>query len=165
MGKQVNYKMSLKPEGYEKYSAGSYMKFNQAPSNIGESKAYPIRIMEKPITGYVYWEDSAGNVRPRGSDASTGDKPRRMRASEDFSREQISAMKMFFAMVVYNYEYEKIQVLDITQTGIMNGLDGLYDSKAWGDMSDYDIHIIQTKTGPEKKNVEYNADYFTLTEA
>ena len=51
---------------------------------------------------------------------------------------------------------EKVQILEIKQIGIMNALDALYDSKAWGDVTGYDIVITKTKTGPEPMNVEYS---------
>lgn len=140
--------MSFKPEGHEKFSVSNYMKF--------EEGANKFRVLREPITGYVYWEDANGEVVPRGKLGGEGAKPIRMRPNGDFSNEQISAMKMFAAMVVYNYNAGKVQILDITQMKIMNALDALLDSPSWGDVVDYDIVVTKTKTGPLPMDVEYS---------
>ncbi len=148
--------MSFKPEGHEKYTVGPYMKFNTGPTTVGKQKSYKIRILSESITGYEYWIDASGNIVPRNERAGEGGSPVRLRADAEFTREQISAMKMFAAMVVYNYEFEKVQILEVKQSKILNGLNALLDSSSWGDVQDYDINIVKSKTGPEDMNVEYS---------
>lgn len=141
--------MSFRPEGHERYTVSNYLKF--------EEGANKIRILKEPINGYEYWVFADGQIVPRGTLAGKGGKPIRMRGDAGpFSQEQISAMKMFAAMVVWNYNAEKVQILQLTQSSIMNALDGLYDSKAWGNITGYDIVINKKKTGPEPMNVEYS---------
>jgi len=137
----------FRPEGHEKYTTSDYMKLED-----GDNK---IRILEDPIVGYEYWEFPDGKIVPKGVLGGPGSKPVRMRESEKFSNAQIAAMKMFTAMVVWNYQLEKVQILELTQTKIMSALDMLYDNKAWGDLKDYPIVIKREKTGPDPMNVAY----------
>ncbi len=139
--------MSFRPKGHEKYSVGPYTKFEE-----GENK---FRILREPITGYEYWVDANGQIVERGKMSGEGGKPMRLKEDAKFTNEQIGAMKMFAAMVVWNYKAEKIQILQVKQVKIMNALDGLYDSKDWGDVTDYDIAITKEKTGPKPIDVEY----------
>jgi len=140
--------MSFRPEGHEKFTASNYMKFEDGPNKI--------RILSEPVNGYVYWVSADGKIVPRNTLSGPGGKPVRLRFNAKFSHEQISAMRMFAAMVVWNYNIEKVQVLEVKQSSIMYALDGLYDSKAWGDVTGYDIVITRTRTGPKPKDVEYS---------
>jgi hypothetical protein len=64
-----------------------------------------------------------------------------------------SKIKHFWAFVVYNYDAKQIQILEVTQKSIMNGIKALVDNVKWGDPKRYDITI--TRTG-EKLNTEYS---------
>ena len=138
----------FKPEGYDKAMVGNYMKFQD-----GENK---IRILEQPIAGYVYWTDSAGNIVPRGKMAGEGGKPIRAKQYDDFDMEMRNSMKGFAAMVVWNYQVGKVQILEIKQSGIMASLEALAFSKSWGDITSFDIVVTRTRTGPNPMDVEYS---------
>jgi len=136
------------PKDFDKAMVGNYMKFQEGQNTI--------RILREPITGYVYWEDSNGNIVPKNKMAGEGGKPMRTRDFEEISLEARSAMKGFAAMIVWNYQMSKIQILEVKQVGIINSLEALVKSKSWGDVTSFDIIITKTKTGPNPTDVEYS---------
>lgn len=147
--------MSFIPKDYDKATAGNYMKFEKGGA-IGVPVPHKVRILQESILGYEYWVDKVGNVVPRGEMAGEGGKPIRAERYDGFEMEQRNAMKGFAAMVVWNYKAEKIQILQIKQSKIMNGLEALENSESWGDVKKYDIVINRIKTGAETKNVDYS---------
>lgn len=136
------------PDKFAESQVGNYMKFEE-----GENR---IRILEKPITGYVYWEDAEGNLVPKNEMAGKGGKPVRVKSWEGLTNAQRGAMKGFAAMVVWNYKAEKVQILEVKQVGIMNALEALSLSKSWGDVTSFDIVITKTRTGINPTDVEYS---------
>lgn len=122
------------PNDYEvPSSGGNYMKFEQ-----GDNK---LRILSTPIMGWEYWEDR---------------KPLRRHMNNPFSTIEVENpedVKHFWAMVVYNYQSEKVQVLEITQKGIQKTLKALAGDEDWGSpVQTYDI--VVNKTG-EKMETKY----------
>ena len=136
------------PDKFAESQVGNYMKFEDGQNRI--------RILEKPITGYVYWEDAEGNLVPKNEMAGKGGKPVRVKSWEGLTNAQRGAMKGFAAMVVWNYQAERIQILEIKQVGIMNALEALSLSKSWGDVTSFDIVITKTRTGINPTDVEYS---------
>lgn len=136
------------PDKFAESQVGNYMKFEDGQNRI--------RILEKPITGYVYWEDAEGNLVPKNEMAGKGGKPVRVKSWEGLTNAQRGAMKGFAAMVVWNYQAERIQILEIKQVGIMNALEALSLSKSWGDITTFDIVITKTRTGINPTDVEYS---------
>ena len=121
----------------------NYMKF-QAGENI-------FRMLNEGITGWEYWTDE---VDEKGKEIR---KPNRVRNEEGVPVSAVDAdgrgCKHFWAMVVWNYQDKKIQVLEITQKGIQRAIHGLSRSKGWGNPKNYDISV--TKTG-ERLETEYS---------
>lgn len=136
------------PDKFAESQVGNYMKFEEGQNRI--------RILEKPITGYVYWEDAEGNLVPKNEMAGKGGKPVRVKSWEGLTNAQRGAMKGFAAMVVWNYQAERIQILEVKQVGIMNALEALSLSKSWGDVTTFDIVITKTRTGINPTDVEYS---------
>lgn len=136
------------PDKFAESQVGNYMKFEDGQNRI--------RILEKPITGYVYWEDAEGNLVPKNEMAGKGGKPVRVKSWEGLTNAQRGAMKGFAAMVVWNYKAERIQILEVKQVGIMNALEALSLSKSWGDITTFDIVITKTRTGINPTDVEYS---------
>jgi len=136
------------PDKFAESQVGNYMKFEDGQNRI--------RILEKPITGYVYWEDAEGNLVPKNEMAGKGGKPVRVKSWEGLTNAQRGAMKGFAAMVVWNYKAEKVQILEVKQVGIMNALEALSLSKSWGDVTTFDIVITKTRTGINPTDVEYS---------
>ena len=136
------------PENYDKVAAGNYMKFNDGVNKI--------RFMGEPITGYIYWVDKDGVVVGRNELSGEGGRPVRSPTYEGLDIEQYANMRPFAAAVVWNYDLDKLQILEIKQASIMKGLEALASSKSWGDITGYDVLITKVRTGPEVKNVDYS---------
>jgi hypothetical protein len=136
------------PKDFDKSQVGNYMKFTDGANRV--------RILKEPITGYVYWKDVNGNVVGRNQMAGEGGKPFRVRDFSELGMAERGGMRGFAAMIVWNYQVNKIQILEIKQSGIMNSLEALSNSKSWGDVTGYDIVITRTKTGSDPKDVEYS---------
>lgn len=128
------------PASYEvPQKAGSYMKFLE-----GENK---FRILASPILGYETWEDLPDGSR----------KPKRTPMDKPFSVNEVEGgdpnnVKHFWAMPVYNYAEEKVQILEITQKGIQKSLRALAKDEDWGSPVSYDL--VVTRTG-QKLETEY----------
>jgi len=115
------------PADYEApKSIGNYLKLQD-----GETK---IRILSLPIIGWEDWEDK---------------KPVRfkMDAKPEFSNDPAKPMKHFWAMIVWNYTEQRIQILQITQASIIREIENLVKDSDWGNPCRYDIKI--KKTGKE----------------
>lgn len=121
--------MNFLPENYEAPKAsGYYMKLQE-----GENK---IRILSKPVLGWEDWQDKkpvrfAFNNKPLKSIDDT--KP----------------VKHFWAMIVWNYNEEQIQILQITQATLRTSLEALCKDSDWGAPYFYDLKIIKSGEGKE----------------
>ena len=141
--------MTLLPKNYDKAIVDDYLKFQE-----GENK---IRVLAKPIAGYLYWTyPDSDKVVPRGDMGGKGSMPHRVPDFAELEPAQRNGMKAFMAMVVWNYNLNAVQIMEITQKSIMGGLEALDSSKAWGSVLNYDINIIKTKTGARDMDVEYS---------
>jgi hypothetical protein len=129
-----NY-MNFLPDGYEppKTTSENYMK--KFP---GENK---IRILTSPVMGWEDWDDKTP-LRYRYND-----KPETVLSDQ--------GIKHFWAFVVFNYAQERIQILNVTQAQIQNGISKLCSDSEWGSPFGYDIKIIQSG---EKKNTKYDVN-------
>ncbi len=120
------------PEGYEIPTAQTgYMKFVQ-----GENR---FRILDSAIVGNETWlEDDEGNR-----------KPKRWRTTENVTADKLGegGLKHFWAFPVWNYAAERIQVLEITQKGIMKAIKALVKDEDWGDPKKYDIVVTREGEG------------------
>jgi hypothetical protein len=52
--------------------------------------------------------------------------------------------KQFLAMLVWNYEEKKIQILELTQVGLRKELITLAKDEDWGDPRSYDLKIVRS---------------------
>lgn len=136
------------PKDFDKVSNSGYMKFQDGSNKV--------RFMGEPVTGYTYWVDDAGKVVQKGKLSGKGGKPIRAETFEGFDMVARTNMSPFAAAVVWNYAINKIQILEIKQKAVIAGLDGLAESKSWGDITGYDIIIKRTKTGSEARDVDYS---------
>ena len=119
------------PAGYKE--TGNYMKFSD-----GENR---FRILSSAVVGWEYWnEDSDGNR-----------KPVRKHLDEPLITSEIQEpdkVKKFWAFVVWNYQEEAIQILELTQKGLKNAIQALTVNKKWGTpVNSYDLIINKTGTG------------------
>lgn len=121
------------PPMYEVPEAGGgYMKFV-----AGENR---LRIMTSPVMGLVYWKETADGRRPV-----------RLRSDEDVDFDDLGkeTPKHFWAMVVYNYRDKAIQILELTQKGIMRSIAVLAKNPKWGSPLGYDLVITRKGEGLE----------------
>lgn len=127
--------MSFLPENYESpKSSGHYMKFQD-----GENR---IRILSRAIVGWEDWQDK---------------KPIRFKMENKpiKSIDPQKPIKHFWAFIVYNYNEEQIQILQITQAGIRKAIEGLTRDNDWGKPHTYDLKIYKKGEG---KETEYSVN-------
>ncbi len=116
-------------------------------------------IPETP-SNYMRFKDGANRFRILGS-ALTGfeyftkdNKP--VRSAEPFedtpNMKENGKVKVFWAMPVFNYQTNSIQILELTQKGIMNAIKSLVDNPKWGLPFAYDLCV--NKSG-EMLETEY----------
>lgn len=119
------------PSGYEAPKTQFYMKMKE-----GENK---FRILSTPVLGWEDWDNK---------------KPIRFRYDQKpaNSIDPAKPMKHFWAMIVWNYKEECIQILQVTQASIRNTIEHLCHDEDWGSPYTYDIKV--TKKG-EGMNTEY----------
>jgi hypothetical protein len=108
------------------------MKFQE-----GENK---FRILSQPVLGWEDWQDK---------------KPIRFRFDQKPARsiDPKKPVKHFWAMIVWNYAAEEIQILQITQASIRKSLHALCVDADWGEPYFYDLKIMKTGEGLETEYV------------
>lgn len=125
--------MSFLPDNYEQpQGSGSYTRLSQ-----GENR---IRIISNSIIGWEAWTHENKPVRVKqdqkdllnGRTDLKGDKPRH-----------------FWAFLVWNYKTQQIEIFEITQKTIQDGILALYHSSDWGDPKGFDITITKNGEGME----------------
>ncbi len=96
----------------------------------GENK---IRILSKPIVGWLDWKDK---------------KPYRfaMKSKPEKPMDK-NPIKHFWAFIVWNYNDQAIQILEVTQQTIQAAIGNLSKDEDWGAPFEYDLKI--TKKGKD----------------
>lgn len=128
---QNNNGSGFLPEGYEAPANGSnYLKLEK-----GEHK---IRIMSKPIIGWLDWKDK---------------KPYRYRMDEKPAKsfDPAKPIKHFWAFLVWSYEDSAIKLLEVTQKSIQAAIAELSKNEDWGEPFGYDLRINRTGESLETK--------------
>jgi len=122
--------MSFLPNDYKIPTTSDYMKFAQ-----GKNK---FRIIGSAIIGNEYWTQT-----PEGK------RPVRKRVDENIPVGELGeeGLKHFWAFPVYNHNAGKIQILEVTQKGIMGSIKALIDDEDWGDPKQYDIVVTREGEG------------------
>lgn len=120
--------MSFLPDGYTVPDASTgYMKFK-----VGDNR---FRVLSSAILGWEAWNEVDGKRTPirwkegESMDISKLDKP--------------EEAKRFWAFFAWNYSDKEIQILEITQKGIMKSLSALNKDEDWGDPKNYDVVVIR----------------------
>ena len=136
--------MSFLPKGYEiPDKQTGYL-------NMRKEGDYTFRIMSSPILGYVGWKDT-----PEG-----GRTPIRKRMDESFDTIQdgIDAgdIKHFWAFIVWNYDAEMFQIMEVTQATIQKAIKALVSNPKWGDPKGTDGYdIVITRSGLQMQDTAY----------
>lgn len=127
--------MTRLPENYEfkesTATGGNYTKFTEEPVKF--------RVLTSPIIGYEYF--------------TSENKPRRSRHqfSSTPNIKEGGSVKEFRAFVVWNYNEEKIQIMEVTQQTIKKAIVGLAKDPDFGDPKTYDLKISKEGKGKETK--------------
>ena len=139
-------------------SKSAYMKFQS-----GENR---FRALAKPVTGYEYWVDSKGEVQDSKTQRTKGEtyKPVRVRKGVVMTPDQGGNSKLFWALPVWNYKTEQVEVLEITQKKIQKDLAALVYSDEWGSPLGYDVIVIKEGEGLETKYNAIPTPHKSLTE-
>ncbi len=105
----------------------NYMKFKDGENTF--------RVLSSAIIGYQYFD--------------TNNKP--VRSLHDFdvtpNKKEDGEVKHFWAFAVWNYEDERVQVLELTQKSIMGAMQNYVNNKRWGNPNGYDITVNKTGAG------------------
>ena len=128
------------PVGYKEPATSNYMKL--AP---GENT---FRILSRPIMGYEWWKDE------KDSEGKDIRRPHRVKEDTDILIEKVDSpeqIKHFWAMVVYNVNDNKIQILEITQKTIKRGIEALARNTKWGSPINYNIVITRSGEGRDSE--------------
>lgn len=123
------------PEGFEMpaSSGDNYLKFGTGDTTF--------RVISKPLIGWLGWKDK---------------KPHRFATMESATASGIvfdESPRYFWAVVVWNPEKERPQVLEITQKTVLNAIVALDGNAKWGAPYGYDLTV--TKSGSGKDNTSY----------
>ena len=132
--------MSFLPKNYtipENNSNSQYLN----PSKLEEGKTTRFRILSKPIIGWQYWTNDNKPVRLKLQDKPT------KTPSDIQVRDGKAKINHFWAMIVYNYNTEQLEIFEITQKTIQNQIKNYIDDQDYGDPFNYDFKI--TRTGAE----------------
>lgn len=117
------------PAGYKpQTSGGSFTRLTPGDHRL--------RIMSSPLIGYEVWSDNADGTR----------------AVSRFTH-QVPGSKEFNAFVVWNYQTNQIEILSLTQKGLIGDLFNLDSDPDWGELRNYDIVI--NRTGASMMDTRY----------
>lgn len=121
-----DYEVPEPPAKFLKWSVGK----KQEGDNL-------IRVLSpRPLMGYVGWRtEKNGSEKKR--------MPVRKRMGEGWSDGEVDDLpaKHFWALAVWNYGLEAVQVVEITQRGIQKAIKDLSKDADWGSPTKYDLLI------------------------
>lgn len=123
------------PDTYEVPVDNKYMKLREGKNRF--------RIMSSPVLGYEWWVD--------GPDGSR--KVNRIPMNQSIPVDKVKNpedIRHFWAMMVWNYQDKKIQMLELLQRSLQKFLYSLAHDPDWGSpVNRYDIMINRVGTGKE----------------
>lgn len=104
-----------------------------------------IRVVAPATIGIEWWEDENGNVRQPGDKGKAV--PKRVKIGEAVPVKAGGATKTFWALPVWAYTTNTLQILSVTQPSIQRELKKLDHDKDWGNLTGYDIEIDREGSG------------------
>ncbi len=117
-------------------SGGKYMKLTQGANQFRIVGSFEDGTN---IQGMLGW----------GEDEEGKRKPYRWKVGEDAPRKFKENPKQFFALLVWNYDEECLQVLELTQAKLRTEIVTLAKDEDWGDPRKYDLKIVRNGEGLE----------------
>src|SRR5258708_29214726 len=112
---------------YKIPSTSNYMKFQEGTNTF--------RVLSSAIVGYEYFNKENKPVRSQIPFDDTPDIKQR------------GETKHFWAFAVYNYNDKRIQILELTQKGIMKTMQSYIKNPKWGNPKEYDFVVERTGSG------------------
>lgn len=123
--------MSFLPEGY-RAPEGNYAKFRPGENTF--------RVLGSAVVGYEFWDTNNKPVRSREQPQGI---PHNIRVDEGGK----ISIRHFWMFPIWNYDANKIQLLEVTQKGIQESIKALVANPKWGDPKEYDITVTKDGTG------------------
>lgn len=150
--------MSFLPTGYEQPASSATGGRYLSPSKIEDGASIKLRILSDAITGWEYWTAENKPVRSK-------EQFKQLPADIRMQDGKPDRIKHFWAFIVYNYEIGEVQICQVTQKTIQDGILALLED--WGEPGRYDIRI---KREGERLETKYTVvpippSEFTNTEA
>ena len=133
--KTKNKPESFLPDGYEQPKTGggdNYLKFEDGTTRF--------RVLSRPKMGSLAWDKES--------------KPHRFQMGETPAGTWKEKPRHFWALVVWNYDKKRPQILEITQATVISAIVELYNDADWGAPWNYDLKV--TKTGSGKDGTKYS---------
>ena len=125
-------------EDYKLPISSNYMRFQEGENTF--------RVLSSAVLGFEYWNTQNKPVR---SKEAWDEMPEDIKVEKDGGHR----INHFWAFVVWNYEAKRIQILELTQKGIMKTIQGLIKNPKWGNPKKYDITVTRSGSGFD---TEYN---------
>ncbi|SRR6266496_367462 len=133
-------------ESVEIPSTSNYMKWEEGDNRFRILGSFSEKTA---IQGLLYWktiEDKRKPIRlPKKADGTFPSVP--VAELEVNKYGNLDMPKYFWALPVYNYQEKKVQILEISQKGILKGIQAYISNKKWGDPRDYDVIVNRGKEG------------------
>lgn len=130
------------PKDYEVPNTSPYMRFEEGKNRFRILKGFGTD-PDSGIMGTEYWVTVDGKRRPRrlkmGVATPVGD------IEINPTTGEMERPKHFWALPVYNYASKSVQILEITQKGIMRTIEGLSDDSEWGSPVGYDLTVNRSE--------------------
>lgn len=129
-----------------------------------ESKGYmkliegsiKFRVVSEAVFGFEYWNNEKKPVRLHEQPRT---KPADIRTEEDGSY----SVKHFWAFKVIDREDGMVKIFEITQNGVKRDIEALLQNSDWGEPTGYDITIVGTGKGIERRYTVQPSPHKELT--
>lgn len=118
---------------------GNYLKFEQGANKF--------RILSEPIMGWEYWTEAKS--KEKSKPIRSVERPSVIPLDADISKGWNP--RYFWAFVVWNLNAKRLQILEITQKGLLKGLQDLINNEDYGNPQEYSITVTRTGEGLESE--------------
>lgn len=134
-------------ESYDIPSESGYMSFEEGDNRFRILGSFR---EDTAIRGTSYWKTIDGKRRPVRLKPNV---PVPMHELEMNKFGEMERPKHFWALPVWNYQEEKVQILEIDQKTILEVIKKQIDNPKWGDPRGYDFIVTRTE---EKGKTKYS---------
>jgi hypothetical protein len=137
---------SFLPKGYEApKSSGNYFKFEEGDNRF--------RVLSSAIVGWMYWTLDNKPVRSRTpfKEVPANARLKEIKDNDGNLVREVFAPQHFWAFVVWNYDEEKVQIMEIVQGTIQEPIEALVSNPKWGAPQGYDLVVKAIGKGLNRK--------------